>query len=40
MVNRWVKEYEEGKFDDHTTIGDAALLETKQLSQENDQLKK
>ncbi|OIJ17974.1 transposase [Anaerobacillus alkalidiazotrophicus] len=40
MVNRWVKEYKNGKFDDHSSTGDTVALETKELSQENDQLKK
>jgi transposase len=40
MVNRWVKEYKEGKYDDQGQTVVHAPLETKKLSQENDQLKR
>ncbi|WP_044748962.1 MULTISPECIES: transposase [Bacillales] len=40
MVNRWVKEYKEGKFDQDGVQGVSTPLETKKLSQENDQLKR
>ena len=40
MVNRWVKEYKEGKYDDMGLGVDTTPLESKKLSQENDQLKK
>ena|ERR1700732_2060182 len=40
MVNRWVKEYKEGKYNDISLGVDSTPLETKKLSQENDQLKK
>lgn len=42
MVNRWVKEYKDGKFDNgNVNEGKEWIpLETKKLSQENDQLKK
>lgn len=40
MVHRWVKEYKDGKFDDVTRAVDHVPLETKKLSQENDQLEK
>jgi transposase len=40
MVNRWVKEYKEGKYDNVSLGVDSTPLETKKLSQENDQLKK
>jgi transposase len=40
MVNRWVKEYKEGKYNGQIIGGDSTPLETKKLSQENDQLKK
>jgi transposase len=40
MVNRWVKEYKEGKYDNVGLGADSTPLETKKLSQENDQLKK
>ncbi|MCM2534377.1 IS3 family transposase [Neobacillus pocheonensis] len=40
MVNRWVKEYKEGKYNDMSLGVDSTPLETKKLSQENDQLKK
>lgn len=40
MVNRWVKEYKEGKYDDGDFGVEPAPLETKKLAQENDQLKK
>lgn len=40
MVNRWVKEYKEGKFDLVNSTVNSTPLETKKLSQENDQLKK
>jgi len=39
MVHRWVKEYKEGKFEE-VNIDHAAPLEAKELSQENDQLKR
>jgi transposase len=40
MVNRWVKEYKEGKFDQGGVEVVSTPLETKKLSQENDHLKK
>lgn len=40
MVNRWVKEYKDGKYDDSSSTTEFVPLETKKLSQENDQLKK
>jgi transposase-like protein len=40
MVNRWVKEYKEGKFDQDGVAVVSTPLETKKLSQENDHLKK
>ena len=40
MVNRWVKEYKEGKYDNVNLDADSSALDTKKLSQENDQLKK
>ena len=40
MVNRWVKEYKEGKYDNVNLGADSSALDTKKLSQENDQLKK
>src|SRR5690554_5856275 len=40
MVYCWVREYNEGKFGDHISTDSVTPLETKQLSQENDQLKK
>jgi transposase-like protein len=40
MVNRWVKEYREGKYDDVISIVGTSPIETKKLSQENDQLKR
>lgn len=39
MLHRWTKEYEAGKFGDVSLEG-ISSLETKVLSQENDQLKK
>lgn len=38
MVGRWVREYKDGKFGD-TDISSVPDLDTKQLSNENDQLK-
>lgn len=40
MVNRWVKEYKEGKYDNISVGVNGTPLETKKLSQENDQLKR
>ncbi len=40
MVNRWVKEYKEGKYADIISTVGTSPIETKKLSQENDQLKK
>ncbi|MED3648672.1 transposase [Halalkalibacterium halodurans] len=39
MVSRWVREYKDGKYGE-TKTEDVDPLEAKQLSQENDQLKK
>jgi transposase len=39
MLHRWVKEFEEGKYD-VTTLDGITPLESKVLAQENDQLKK
>src|SRR5690625_3560560 len=41
MVNRWVKEYKDGKYDyPSQSTQEPAPIETKKLSQENDQLKR
>ncbi len=40
MVNRWVKEYKAGNFDESIQAVGTSPLETKKLSQENDQLKR
>ncbi|RFU70027.1 transposase [Bacillus sp. V59.32b] len=41
MVNRWVKELNEGKYDDGSIpVAVSAPLETKKLANENHQLKK
>lgn len=40
MVNRWVKEYKEGKYDEMIPGVESTPLETKKLAQENEQLKK
>ena len=39
MLHRWIKEYEAGKFGE-TSLDTTEALESKALSQENDQLKK
>jgi transposase len=40
MVNRWVKEFKAGNFDESIQEVGTSPLETKKLSQENDQLKR
>ncbi|MBE3571086.1 MAG: DUF4879 domain-containing protein [Bacillales bacterium] len=37
MVNRWVKEYKEGKYDEMIPGVESTPLETKKLAQENEQ---
>ncbi|RBW67271.1 transposase [Bacillus taeanensis] len=39
MVHRWVREYNQGKFENGSSLENSSL-ETKELAQENDQLKR